>query len=63
MSAPPPLPIATPKKTNGCFIVALVVAGLTVLSVGGCFLFVGKVARNASKNIEAQIAAAAEPVS
>lgn len=56
------------KKTNGCLVAFLIVAGvgglLGVLGLGGCFLLVGKAASDASSANQAQIKrAGAEPVS
>jgi hypothetical protein len=64
MTTPPPIPHAAPKRTNGCLIAALVVIGIGVLGIGGCVLFVGKVAHGIARENKAQIARAdAEPLS
>ena len=52
------------KSKKGCLIAALIVIGLSILGMGGCFLLVGGVASEVSKSIEEEQAAiAAQPVS
>lgn len=45
------------KKMNGCLIAALVLIGLGVLGVGGCFLVTGAVFSNAAKEEKEKIEA------
>ena len=52
------------KSKKGCLIVALIVIGVSILGMGGCFFLVGGVASEVTKSIEEeQVALAAQPVS